>query len=566
MNPPPASADPVEESSMLSESAYEVINNTDTESQDGFPAESICSSDYLQSDDVHSLIGTEHTNDDDDEDDRNSHASEDMAYSHIQDAREEHTGGNEGNDTDSDSDAEEEPLSKFPDFPTHLDSSQLEDVAASAATYRLEKGENDDEDEERRSSIHYAEESLKMPSAMPPNPPDLKKAWPWLGFESKQELLNYVVQGSYSLVHGLAVVGLVSICAFLLRDRLIPATSTTGVVTTQPVVPVVHTTMVSVTTSTIIINYTSTKTVIVSETKTTSVSPNTSSTLLLPSPPTRPSEKTDGKGICSAELQSPREILVKMPQTTKLSWLAKDSISIEVARGQDSIKAKFSSVDDGILIEIPKKDAYGVLNVSVITTRKPKVNETFEVDLGKSIFDQAVDFAQDIADVVSDSLKEAGEFVKQHGLPDARKWAGDLGNQAQDAVSHSRKFVEGYLGTLNEQIREAWRETKSVTDPALLKAEWDRRVLEAQDDAKIALLRAQISANLLWLKLQGKSKEHDEYLHHARRFMRSKTDDVQWAREFRSRVWRKGRREGSRCKDRRGSGYGRWAQECIHEV
>lgn len=565
---PNALNEPPDESSLLSDSAYEVINNADTESQDGFPTESVCSSDYLQSDDTHSLIGTEHTNDEDDEEngeqnDRHTHVDEDMAYSHVQEPRPQYQDDSEAENTDSDS----EELIKFPDFPTHLDK-EFEEACASGTTYTAggagDAGEDDEDEEERRSSMHYAEESLKMPSALPPGSPSSKSSW--FGFASNQEVANFVSRLSYKLVHGLAVVGLVSVCAFFLQGHLNQPNPAIDAVRTETLVPVMRTT-VSVTTSTYIINYTSTKTVLVSETLTTSTPASTSTTLLLPSPPpppSRSSDKTEGKGICTTQLQNRGEILLKIPQTTKLSWLAKDSISIEVLRGGDPVKAKFSSVDEGILIEIPKKDAYGVVNITVVTTRKPKVNETFEIDFGKGLFDQALEYGvhvvQDIAEAISSSLNGAGA---ENLVPDALRWAEDLGSRAKDTVLQSCKTVEDYLDTANEHVQQVFHD-----GPTQVKAEWDRRVLDVQEEAKIALLKAQINANLWWLKFQGKTEERKDYLHKARRFMRSTMDEIELARDstHASKVWRRGMREGPRCKDRRGSGFTRWTQECVHDA
>ncbi|CAI4219036.1 unnamed protein product [Parascedosporium putredinis] len=470
---PNALNEPPDESSLLSDSAYEVINNADTESQDGFPTESVCSSDYLQSDDTHSLIGTEHTNDEDDEEngehnDTHNHVDEDMAYSHVQEPRPQYQDDSEAENTDSDS----EELIKFPDFPTHLDKEFEEACASGTTTYTAGgaggAGEDDDDEdeEERRSSMHYAEESLKMPSALPPGSPASKSSW--FGFASNQELADFVSRLSYKLVHGLAVVGLVSVCAFFLQGHLNQPNSAIDAVRTETLVPVMRTT-VSVTTSTYIINYTSTKT-----------------------------------------------------------------------------------------------DAYGVVNITVVTTRKPKVNETFEIDFGKGLFDQALEYGvhvvQDIAETISSSLNGASA---ENLVPDALRWAEDLGSRAKDSVLQSCKTVEDYLDTANEHVQQVFHD-----GPTQVKAEWDRRVLDVQEEAKIALLKAQINANLWWLKFQGKTEERKDYLHKARRFMRSTMDEIELARDSAqaSKVWRRGMREGPRCKGRRDSGFTRWTQECVHDA
>lgn len=62
-------------------------------------------------------------------------------------------------------------------------------------------------------------------------------------------------------------------------------------------------------------------------------------------------------------------------------------LSISVARGTSALSHQVSTLFDGVFaIKIPRDDAYGVLNVSVWTTSKPKINESFEVDFGTSWF------------------------------------------------------------------------------------------------------------------------------------------------------------------------------------
>lgn len=62
-------------------------------------------------------------------------------------------------------------------------------------------------------------------------------------------------------------------------------------------------------------------------------------------------------------------------------------LSFSVSRRGSAISHQVSTLFDGVFaIRIPRDDAYGVLNVSVWTTSKPKINESFEVDFGMSWF------------------------------------------------------------------------------------------------------------------------------------------------------------------------------------
>jgi hypothetical protein len=288
------------------------------------------------------------------------------------------------------------------------------------------------------------------------------------------------------------------------------------------------------TTSTVIINHTSIKTVLVSETKTASVSFALHTPLL----GGHQAEKIpEAKGICSAEVHGRREILVKIPHGTKVSWINREAISIDVFRGQHLIKTKFSSVDEGILIEIPKKDAHGALNVTVTTTRRPKVNETFEVDLGtNNVFTQALDAGRHIFQGMSSKVSDSARLARA-----------DLESKLT-AVGVS--FLE-----VKEQASQAWLEAEKLAgQPPKWMSRFQSGVRQRQQDlqaeAETALLRAQISANLIWLQIQGKKTEHEVYYTKAQVFMKHRMESLQRAKEE-----QQGKRKAG-CK-----GFSIWAQQ-----
>ncbi|SPO03050.1 uncharacterized protein DNG_05731 [Cephalotrichum gorgonifer] len=525
--------EPPEESGLMSDSTYEVINNTDTESQDGFPTESVCSSDYLRGDDVHSLVGTEYTGDDNDEDRHGDDADADegvVVPSQAQDVHAEHAYAEAG---DAYSDSEEE---RIKDDGTYSDSDEEEhittdllddrpqvkqdpnDTAGSAATL-LDRSPEDEKN--RTSALQYAEESLETPSAsIHAEMVEREKRLAFLG-----ELHDIVERSLASVYTVLSVIGFLFLLGgtyVLMRCTLTPSgrSGPGAIVPTQPIVPIVQTT-VSVSTSTMIINYTSTKTVLISETRTAAPSFSTTETLLLPSSPPQPprDKSTEGKGICSAEVQSPQEILLKMPHNTKLYWLAKDSISIEVARGEEAIKAKFSSVDEGILIEIPKMEARGVVNVSVITTRRPKVNETFAVDFGLGIVDRTMDLgrllAQDLADMFASATSESARRAEELKGAASEAWE-SLDRSFAAAGEEVKSWRERFSGGPPNPFQGAQERVSGVL------AGWNRRAREVEDEMALSLLRAQISAKVLWLRMKGDKEEHDVFVSKARKFMQQR--------------------------------------------
>lgn len=79
-------------------------------------------------------------------------------------------------------------------------------------------------------------------------------------------------------------------------------------------------------------------------------------------------------------------IVLEAPQ-----WLTRSKrnpkIKFSVVRGDEVLKHQVSVLFDGVYaLEIPREDAYGSLNVSVSTTSKPRINESFELYFRTSWF------------------------------------------------------------------------------------------------------------------------------------------------------------------------------------
>lgn len=523
----PSSEGP-EESGLMSDSTYEVINNTDTESQDDFPAGSVCSSDYLHGDDVHSLISTEYTgdghDDDDDHDDgHHSDASEGVVLpSQVQEASAEQSryASDEAENTDSDS--EEGHIREEPSDRARLhESRDRDDIAASDATL-LQKSPDDEKN--RTSALQYAEKSLETPSASMHVDKDEDHSW----LATARDMYS-LVDRSMASGWGIAstfgfILAFGCVCA-ILQSYLAPASKSTTTIIPEP--PVEVRTTVSVMTSTRIIDYTSTKTILISETRTATPLAATTSRatpLLASSQAHREHEKkTDGKGVCSAETYSPQEILIRMPHDTKLYWLAKDSISIELTRGDEPIKAKFSSVDEGILIEVPKSHAHGVVNVSVTTTRRPKVNETFAVDFGEGIINEALDLGKLIAQ----------DFANMWAVASAESLRRAL--QVKEAASEVQHTLENRLGAASKEAKRMLHQAPLLRfspladllpEPPMHVSQllqwWERRAKQTEDSMEISLLRAQIRAKALWLQMTASKEAHDKFVRKGEEFVMEK--------------------------------------------
>jgi hypothetical protein len=279
---------------------------------------------------------------------------------------------------------------------------------------------------------------------------------------------------------------------------------------------------VATSTTTVVINVTSTKTVQVSHAKpstSTLASALSFAGFLSDKPSAVPADievkkpiTSPKKMVCSVRVYSPTEFLVAIPNRNKAVWLAQGAIDIDVYRGEDSLKTKISSVDEGVLVELGSKDAYGVLNVSVVTTRKPKINETFEIDFGKTA----------VAEVL-----EAGLHLLQDGIKKVSSSVGGASHLVEDMLTKSHE-VASFLGNTSEAVRNQTAGTVNrVTNSARKRIA--RKVGSAETflkGADLSVLQAQVTSRLWWLKMQGRMEEYDEYKRNASRLLKMKHDEL----------------------------------------
>lgn len=255
------------------------------------------------------------------------------------------------------------------------------------------------------------------------------------------------------------------------------------------------------------------------------------------------SEPSPKDSICTVEMYSGNEILLKLPSGTKTSWLAKGAIEVDVFRGNSPVKSKLSSTDEGILVEINEKDAHGVVNVSVVTSRKPKINETFAIDFGTSFFNGALELAkgtfEEVAQIFVDKANDAAKLVEDSYGPSFASTGESVRNEVaswweaiKDASQAAHTFSSERVGETYDRVRESFHreEVLSYLESARQSlSEKQARVLEdaakIRYEADLAVLKAQVTSKLWWLKAQGKNEEHDEYERQARFFIKKRHEE-----------------------------------------
>ncbi|KAG4280039.1 hypothetical protein FPRO06_11372 [Fusarium proliferatum] len=444
----------------LSESTYELISGTDTESQDGNYTESISESvgslDVHYPEDVHSLAGTEQTYDDESLADEN----EPPALQSVQ-----------------------EPL-------VIPDASMTEDS---------QKPSPDDVQEQAESQRARFNKWLNevQPHTIRPREAMIKFA---------KSILPAVL--------AIVLMSLIRTCYTPLSKEVVPHIPVaTSAVTTHPTL--------------LTSSYTSLPTLAV-------LSTSAGPTGLVPLENLRPDEWLWGAKKPEVTVTRQRGgFLIHMPRSAKKLWLDRDCLKFDAKRGDQSVGFGTSSVDEGILLKIPKEEAHGTIKIDIFTTCRPKVHKVLRIIFQKGIISEALDstwaFAQYFPELVPAAAQEA-----ERCLGEAKRSLGTASDNFMNTSDSVFKSLEHRFHKAHRSL--SWIKT-DVRDRAKIATEGISRQLEAvvgdvklhmpdtqamQQQAKLELLNAQIQARLWWIKYTAGEKEYTRYQCAAKKFMAKK--------------------------------------------
>ncbi|KAI0118598.1 hypothetical protein GGR51DRAFT_496987 [Nemania sp. FL0031] len=521
---------PPDEDPSLTELGYDIIG-TDGESQ----AESIASSfDYQKSDDIQSLAGTDV--DTDSSDDEESALNDTI----ISDAT--IIDGAPQDDDAAETDTLEM-VNQSLENPTSLSLSSFSPFTSVSYLDRLRTHEPDAVIGGKSSAIENI--SLVAQEALTTEPPAVKAiehpvSSPKMARE--QEGILHFSQREKRRILSLFGLILLSILS-LVAKPLIFNTSAPRELSTVPVasVPVViSSSSVKMTHSTTTLTPTISQT---SNALQTASSPNG----LLFIPFGKDNIQTDvatvapSATICSAELSGRDEIMIRIPQSIKSSWLAKDAILIAVSRGLQDIPTKVSSVDEGFLIQVPSKEAYGVLSVTIATTRKPRINELFPINFGTHRFTEALDAGRQLvlgfAQKVVDTMNETTSWVEEAYMPAldvvSKQVCGQTASVSGSVMHGLREATDTILAIpsrLMAQIQHSLDTKSLLRRVSQLQLELTQETKNVRDELRMAVLMSRVNSKLLWLKLQGKFEEHGHYLNKVEVYLKERRAQVESAK------------------------------------
>ncbi|KAI0468261.1 hypothetical protein F4859DRAFT_490968 [Xylaria cf. heliscus] len=524
----------------LTELGYDIIG-TDGESQ----AESVASSfDYQKSDDIQSLAGTDVDTDSSDDEEttlNETTISDATVIEHV-----DHDIAAETETLDMVDRSLENPTSlSLTNFPPFLTASYLDHLRTHEPSAVIQ-GQSAAED----VSL-VGQEALTGPLTVKeldhpgPHPPKTSRR-----YGSLQTAFGYIcesrralaVLSSLFLVYSLALA-----TKFLLLNSSAPKELSTVPVASVPIiVPSLSAkTTYSVSTTTPTISQTS-------NALQTASSPNGLMFIPFGKDNTQTSVATvpSSVAVCSAELFGRDEIIIRIPQSIKSSWLAKDAILIAVSRGLQDIPTKVFSVDEGFLIQVPLKEAHGVLAVTIATTHKPHINESFRINFGTYRFTEALDAGKQLvrgfAQRVVDTMNGTTSWVEDTYIPALDVVSKQVCGQTASvsgSVLHSLQDVTDTILTIPSRLIAQVQ--RSLDTEAILRRvnqlqlELVREADNIRDELGMAVLRSQVNSRLLWLKMRGKTEEHGLYLSKVEIFLKEQRARIESAKAERTQRTKK---------------------------
>ncbi|KAI1094325.1 hypothetical protein F5B19DRAFT_445291 [Rostrohypoxylon terebratum] len=265
-------------------------------------------------------------------------------------------------------------------------------------------------------------------------------------------------------------------------------------------------------------------------------------------------KQSEQQPICAAELYDRNEIMVKIPQSLKSTWLSRDAILIAVSRGLYDIPTKVSSTEEGFLIEVPLEEAYDILAVSIATTWKPKIQETYHVDFGRNKFIGALDAGKQLvkgfAQKFVDTVNETTAWVEETYIPALDVVSKQVCSQTSSvsdlllqALKNVGSSVLSFPSQITTQIATQLKLSLNGDNMAQRKHQVQLQVVQEvqdlRDEFAVRYLSAQLRSKLWWLRARGRTEEYQRYLSKAEIYLERKVADARLARQERAEQTKK---------------------------
>lgn len=239
---------------------------------------------------------------------------------------------------------------------------------------------------------------------------------------------------------------------------------------------------------------------------------------------TCPDEKLKSKSLAySAEIYGGEEIMIRISGTKKFPWPENEAISVNITRDNITIDTdKAFKSKDGIAFLLSKKEAYGIINVSIINTKKPRINETFLYDFGPSTSQLLHDLKDRIYTYIPrgseiktnyyNQLRNKASNMVDNIYSDSQATFHRIGGLCNKATNQLVSTMDKFKRPAKVFSTEAIKQSAIISNLASSQiSEAKRIVRQIRRPLGKRILLAQVKSKVIWLQMQRMEEEARQY-------------------------------------------------------
>lgn len=233
--------------------------------------------------------------------------------------------------------------------------------------------------------------------------------------------------------------------------------------------------------------------------------------------------------VCTAEVYGDKEILIRIPSQSKRGILNKEAISVKITRDGSIVETEQAySSEEGVVLLLSEKEAFGVIKVIIKTSDRPKLEQSFLLDFrsytqlfGRGFKARLYKFLSGSSWIGRDLFHDFYREINQILRNTSNKFrclfrSRNQGNEFSVTESYIKRTFSYFAKKSNSVGKcRKYRLLPRVVRKLLWRIKlFNRRILMAPGLRKPLdrnILSAQVRSKVLWLNLQGKSKEASQY-------------------------------------------------------
>lgn len=234
---------------------------------------------------------------------------------------------------------------------------------------------------------------------------------------------------------------------------------------------------------------------------------------------------------------SSTKLVAHIPKNIKQIWLSEDCVEVVSTREGRNIAMTIIPVNEGLVVRFPRSEAYGVVDVTFRASCKPTLHRVLKVHFGKGILEEVYEMTRHIAQDLTEFVPVAAQQAERQIGNAKRSWgyvADSVGTTALSVRGTMSKSLSTWKDNSRQYLKKAETNMAKATtslstfvttirDEATEYCDELSEVrLRAQHTLKLELLSTQIAAKIWWFKVTGRDEQAADYRRKAKDFLFAK--------------------------------------------